>query len=76
MRFQPIVECGVGPVESTGGKTSSVFLLVEYSFFTCVKVLEKLSQKALFFPSCDWNTAISLAEKTEIGRFVGLPVPC
>ena len=38
-----------------------------------VKVLEKLCQKP-YFQLCDWNTAMSVANKLEIGAFEGLPV--
>ena len=39
-----------------------------------VKVSETLYQKP-YFQSCDWNTAMSVANNLEIGLFEGLPVP-
>ena len=38
------------------------------------KVLENSSQRASV-RSCDGNTATQLADKREIGRFMGFPVP-
>ena len=39
-----------------------------------MNVSEKLCQKP-YFQSCDWNTAMSVADKLEIETFEGLPMP-
>ena len=44
------------------------------SILIFVRVLENSSQRA-YFRSCDENTATPLADKREIGRFMGFPVP-
>ena len=44
------------------------------SILIFVKVLENSSQRAYFW-SCDGTTATPLADKLEIGRFMGFPVP-
>ena len=43
------------------------------SILIFARVLENSSQRA-YFRSCDANTATLLAEKGEIGRFMGFPV--
>ena len=68
------VKYGEGHVESTHGKSSSVSLLLECPFCFFVRVLENSSQRPYFW-SCDENTATPLADKREIGRFMGFPVP-
>ena len=44
------------------------------SILIFIRVLENSSQRA-YFRSCDENTATPLADKREIGRFMGFPVP-
>ena len=48
--------------------------ITRMSILIFVRVLENSSQRA-YFRSCDENTATPLADKREIGRFMGFPVP-
>ena len=48
--------------------------ITRMSILIFVRVLKKSSQRA-HFRSCDENTATPLADKREIGRFMGFPVP-
>ena len=48
--------------------------ITRMSILIFVRVLENSSQRA-YFRSCDENTATPLADKREMGRFVGFPVP-
>ena len=48
--------------------------IIRMSILVFVRVLENSSQSA-YFRSCDENTAIPLADKRKIGRFMGFPVP-
>ena len=48
--------------------------ITQRSILIFVTVLENSSQRA-YFRSCDGNTATPLADKREIGRFMGFPMP-
>ena len=48
--------------------------ITRMSILIFVRVLENSSHRA-YFRSCDENTATPLADKREIGRFMGFPVP-
>ena len=48
--------------------------ITRMSILIFVRVLENSSQRA-YFRSCDENTATPLADKREIGGFMGFPVP-
>ena len=68
------VKYGVRPVESTRSKASSVlYLYYSNVHFIFVRVLGNSSQRA-YFRSCDGNGATPLADRHEIGRFMGFPV--
>ena len=49
-------------------------IITRMSILIFVRVLEHSSQRAYFW-SCDGNTAMPLADKLEIGRFMGFSVP-
>ena len=68
------VKYGVGPVESTRGKTSSISLSLDCSF-RFSQWYSKIHLKELIFRSYDGNTATPLADKRETGRFMCFPVP-
>ena len=59
----------LGPVESTRGKTSSAFYYSNIYFDFHKGTREKTSQRA-YSRSCDGNTATSLADRREVGRFM------
>ena len=68
------VKYGIGPVESTRGKKQLCIFITRMSILIFVRVLENSSKRA-YFRSCDENTATPLADKREIGRFMGFLVP-
>ena len=74
MRFYPNAKCKIWNRACKIDSWQNQVFITRTSILIFVRVLENLSQRAYFW-SCDGNTATPLADKREIGRFMGFPVP-